>query len=86
MKTSRLRRFSICLNDLEEIPPEKITVAGNGKKYISISTWDYADGHSNDFDFSIAGDFAVEHIDDTAGVAGEVWVVGDHDDGVTLFV
>ena len=54
MKTSRLRRFSICLNDLDAIPAEKITVAGNGKKYVSISTWDYADGHTNDHDFSIS--------------------------------
>jgi hypothetical protein len=54
MKTSRLRRFSICLNDLENIPPEKITVAGNGKKYVSISTWDYEDGHEKDHDFSIS--------------------------------
>lgn len=68
MKTSRLRRFSICLNDLEEIPPEKITVAGNGKKYISISTWDYADGHQNDFDFSIAVTRSKEEIIEKAPI------------------
>jgi hypothetical protein len=68
MKTSRLRRFSICLNDLEAIPPEKITVAGNGKKYISISTWDYADGHSNDFDFSIAVTRSKEEIKEKAPI------------------
>ncbi len=54
MKTSRHRRLSICLTDLENIPPEKITVAGNGKKYVSLTTWDYSEEHTNDHDFSVS--------------------------------
>jgi hypothetical protein len=54
MKTSRLRRLSICITDLENIPPEKITIAGNGKKYASLTTWDYAGENINDHDFSVS--------------------------------
>ncbi|TPG44353.1 hypothetical protein [Flavobacterium pectinovorum] len=54
MKTSRLRRLSICITDLENIPPEKITIAGNGKKYTSLTTWDYGDDNTNDHDFSVS--------------------------------
>lgn len=54
MKTSRLRRLSICITDLENIPPEKITIAGNGKKYTSLTTWDYEGEHTNDHDFSVS--------------------------------
>ncbi|PKB18364.1 hypothetical protein [Flavobacterium sp. 5] len=68
MKTSRLRRFSICLNDLEAIPVEKITVAGNGKKYVSISTWDYQDGHTNDHDFSISVTRSPQEIKDKSAI------------------
>lgn len=68
MKQSRLRRFSICLNDLENIPAEKVTIAGNGKKYVSISTWDYPDGHTNDHDFSISITRSPQEIQDKAPV------------------
>lgn len=55
MKTSRLRRLSICITDIENIPPEKITVAGNGKKYASLTTWDYDQNNNiNDHDFSVS--------------------------------
>jgi hypothetical protein len=54
MSTSRLRRLSICLTDLEQIPTEKITVAGNGKKYISLTTWDYDGDNKLDHDFSVS--------------------------------
>lgn len=54
MKKSRLRRLSICITDLENIPAEKITIAGNGKKYASLTTWDYGDDNINDHDFSVS--------------------------------
>jgi len=53
MKTGRLRTMNICLSDL---PKDKIYTAGNNKKYISITTWDYAPGDPqyNDSDFSVS--------------------------------
>ena len=50
---SRWRTLSICLDDLNKLPVENITVAGNGKRYVSISTWDYKEEQIKDHDFAI---------------------------------
>lgn len=53
MKTGRFRTMAICLSDL---PKDKIYTAGNGKKYISLATWDYNpdDPQYKDHDFSVS--------------------------------
>lgn len=49
-----VRTFSLCLDDLEAIPPEKITIAGNKKRYVALVSRDYFDGETRDHDFWIA--------------------------------
>lgn len=52
---SRLRRLTICLDDLEKVPEDKITIAGNGKRFVSITTWDYdPQNNMQDHDFSVS--------------------------------
>lgn len=53
MKTGRLRTMNICLSDL---PKDKIYTAGNNKKYISLTTFDYSpdDERIKDADFSVS--------------------------------
>lgn len=50
---SRWRTLSICIDDLNNLPANKITVAGNKKRYVSLSTWDLEPGHDKDHDFAI---------------------------------
>lgn len=56
MKKGRKRTMSICIDDLLAIPEDKITIAGNKKKYVSLTTYDYNDEQlqRTDHDFSIS--------------------------------
>jgi hypothetical protein len=47
----KLRTMQICLTDL---PKDKIYTAGNGKKYISLSTYDLDEFNNRDQDFVVS--------------------------------
>lgn len=54
-KQGKMRTMSICLTDLKN-NPKYLTKAGNGKIYVSLTTWDndQPDKFGNDFSVTIS--------------------------------
>lgn len=59
-KQGKRRTMSICLSD---IPKERILIHENGKKYLSIETWDNDEPDKYDNDFSVSICFNKEEIE-----------------------
>lgn len=60
MKQGKRRTMSICLTDIDKT---KILVHENGKKYLSIETWDYDEPDKYDNDFSVSMCLSKEEIE-----------------------